>query len=345
MANLPRIAIDAMGGDFGPSVVVPGAIEAARTLACNLLLVGDKAAVSAELRKCDTGGLDVQIVHCSQVVEMREKPSEILRRKKDSSIQVACQLVKDGHADGMVSAGNSGATVACGMFILGRIPGVERPALAGILFTEKSSMVLIDVGANVDCKPFHLFQFGLMADVFAKDVLGVSRPRVGLLSIGEEEGKGNIQVKEAFDLFKLSSLNFVGNVEGRDIFTGNVDVVVCDGFVGNVALKLSEGLGASLTRIFRKEISSGMIQRLGQVFLQGAIDKFTRLVDYAEYGGAPLLGLQGIGIVCHGASNPKAIKSAVVMATTFVEKKANEHLIEELSANEELTRFGKAVKY
>jgi glycerol-3-phosphate acyltransferase PlsX len=334
-----------MGGDFGPSIVVPGAIEAARAQACNLLLVGDKNAVSAELRKCDTNGLDVQVVHCTQVVEMREKPSEILRRKKDSSIQVACQLVKDGHADGVVSAGNSGATVACGMFILGRIPGVERPALAGILFTEKSSMVLIDVGANVDCKPFHLFQFGLMADVFAKDVLDVAKPRVGLLSIGEEEGKGNIQVKESFDLFKLSSLNFVGNVEGRDIFTGNVDVVVCDGFVGNVALKLSEGLGASLTRIFRKEISSGIIPRLGQVLLQGAIDKFTRLVDYAEYGGAPLLGLQGIGIVCHGASNVKAIKSAVVMATTFVEKKANEHLMEELSANEELTRFGKAVKY
>jgi len=344
MAN-PRIAIDAMGGDYGPSIVVPGAIEAARAQICDLLLVGDKNAVGVELRKYDTSGLEVTVVHASQVVEMREKPSEILRRKKDSSIQVACQLVKDGLADGVVSAGNSGATVACGMFVLGRIPGVERPALAGILFTEKSSMVLIDVGANVDCKPFHLFQFGLMADVFAKDVLGVHRPRVGLLSIGEEEGKGNVQVKEAFDLFKLSSLNFVGNVEGRDIFTGNVDVVVCDGFVGNVALKLSEGLGASLTRIFRKEISGGLLPRIGQALLQGAIDKFTRLVDYAEYGGAPLLGLQGIGIVCHGVSNVKAIKSAVVMAATFVEKKANQHLIEELSANEELTRFGKAVKY
>ncbi len=339
------IAVDAMGGDHGPAVVVPGAIEAARRFNLGLVLVGDKARIVPELAKCNTADLEIRIVHASQLAEMREKPSEVLRRKKDASIMVACRLVKDGQAHGVVSAGNSGATLACGMFSMGRISGVERPALASILFTEKKHMVLIDVGANVDCKPYHLFQFGLMADVLAKDVLGMERPRVGLLSIGEEEGKGNLQVKEAFDLFKMASLNFVGNVEGRDIFTGDVDVVVCDGFVGNVALKLSEGLGSSLTRLLKAELTRTLPSRIMTMLMQSTFKRFARLVDYAEYGGAPLLGLQGIVIVCHGSSNSKAVTNAVGMAGKFVQSKANEHLIEELSANDELTRFGKAVKY
>lgn len=258
---------------------------------------------------------------------------------------VACQLVKEGGASGVVSAGNSGATLACGMFTMGRIPGVERPALASVLFTEKKPMVLIDVGANVDCKPYHLFQFGLMADVFAKDVLGVENPRVGLLSIGEEEGKGNLQVKEAFDLFKLASMNFVGNVEGRDVFSGDVDVVVCDGFVGNVALKLSEGLGTALAKMLKAELTSTLPSRIMSHLMQGTFKRFSEMVDYAEYGGAPLLGLQGIVTVCHGSSNSKAIRNAVGMAAKFVQNKADEHLVEELSANDELTRYGKAVKY
>ncbi len=341
----PVIAVDAMGGDYGPSVVVPGAVEAARRFSCDIVLVGDKSGIATELAKCDAAGLEVRVVHASQVAEMREKPSEVLRRKKDASIMVACQLVKDGEAHGVVSAGNSGATVACGMFSIGRIPGIERPALASILFTEKDPMVLIDVGANVDSKPYHLFQFGLMADVLGKDVLGMENPRVGLLSIGEEEGKGNVQVKGAFELFKLASLNFVGNVEGRDIFTGDVDVVVCDGFVGNVALKLSEGLGSSLTRMLKAELTRTVSSRIMTTLMQGSLRRFARLVDYAEYGGAPLLGLQGIVIVSHGSSNSKAITNAVGMAVKFVKNQANEHLIEELSANEELTRFGKAVKY
>lgn len=339
------IAVDAMGGDNGPSVVVPGAIEGARRFGVGLALVGDKSRIAAELSRCDTSGLEVRTLHASQVAEMHEKPSEVLRRKKDSSIMAACQLVKDGEAHGVVSAGNSGATLACGMFSMGRIPGVERPALAGVLFTEKKPMVLIDVGANVDCKPYHLFQFGLMADVFARDVMGVDRPRVGLLSIGEEEGKGNLLVKEAFDLFKLASMNFVGNVEGRDIFTGDVDVVVCDGFVGNVALKLSEGLGTALTKLLKAELTRTLPSRVLAKLLQGTFTRFADLVDYAEYGGAPLLGLQGIVIVCHGSSNSKAITNAVGLAAKFVKTQANEHLVEELSANDELTRFGKAVKY
>ncbi|MBG0777123.1 MAG: phosphate acyltransferase PlsX [Desulfovibrionaceae bacterium] len=338
----PVIAVDAMGGDIGPSVVVPGALDAARGTGCALIFVGDEAAINAELATANSEGIDVAVRHCTQVAEMREKPSDILRRKKDSSIQVACRLVKDGEADGVVSAGNSGATVACGMFIMGRIKGVERPALASIMPTVKQPMVLIDVGANVDCKPHHLFQFGVMAEVLASDILGRVRPKVGLLSIGEEEGKGNSLVKEAFELFKMASLNFVGNVEGRDVFTGDVDVVVCDGFVGNVALKLSEGLGASLGRLLRNELTRGIRARLGTMLAMSALKRFARLVDYAEYGGAPLLGLRGIAIVCHGASNAKAITSAVHMAATFVEKRTNEHLIEKLSANEELTRYASA---
>ncbi len=337
--NNPRIAVDAMGGDFGPSVVVPGALNAARQGGCSLLLVGDPAEIESELAKNDTKGLSIEVVPASQVVTMEDKPSEILRRKKDSSIHVACRLVKEGRADGVVSAGNSGATLACGMFVLGRIEGVERPALASFLPTEKKPVVLIDVGANVDAKPFHLFQFGLMADVLAKTVLGYEKPRVGILSIGEEEGKGNIQVKEAYDIFRKSSLNFKGNVEGRDIFTGDIDVVVCDGFVGNVALKLSEGLATSMGRMLKGELTRSILSKLGTVLAIGALKRFKRLTDYAEYGGAPLLGLSGIVIVCHGKSNTKAINSAVDMASTFVKNDANGRLVRALSRNEELTMF------
>lgn len=342
--NKPIIAVDAMGGDFGPSVVVAGSVDAARKEGLQVILVGDEERLEKELKAQDLDGISVKVHHAPQVVDMEDKPGEVLRRKKDSSIAVACQLVNEGKAHGVVSAGNSGATVACGMFILGRINGVERPGLASILFTEKLPMVLIDVGANVDSKPHHLFQFGLMAQVFAKDILGLSDPRVGLLSIGEEEGKGNTLTKEAFDLFKMASMNFQGNVEGRDIFSGDVDVVVCDGFVGNVALKLSEGLGTSLVRLFKTELKRGLANKLGVALAQSAIRRFAALVDYAEYGGAPLLGLKNIVIVCHGSSNSKAITNAVRLAGKYVETKANDHLIEELVANEEFTRFGKAVK-
>jgi glycerol-3-phosphate acyltransferase PlsX len=346
MNNATIIAVDAMGGDFGPSVVVPGAIEAARDKGIALLLVGDQAKVQAELAKLPLDGVAYDIVHASEVAGMDEKPSDILRRRKDASIQVACRLVRDGQAHGIVSAGHSGATVACGMFIMGRIPGVDRPALASIMPTEKNPIVLLDVGANVDCKPHHLFQFGLMADAFARDLLGCDSPRIGLLSIGEEEGKGNTQVKEAYELFKLAQngINFVGNVEGRDIFSGEVDVVVCDGFVGNVALKLSEGLSSSLGRVLKRELLSGLLPKIGTLLAKSAFRRFAQFVDYAEYGGAPLLGLQGIAFVCHGKSNAKAVRSAVKLAATFVEKKTNERLIKAISANEELTRYGKAIK-
>lgn len=343
--DAPVIAVDVMGGDFGPSVCVPGAVDAARAGKFKVLLVGRDDAVSAELAKINTSGVDIQIVHASQVAEMDEKPSDILRRKKDASIQAACRLVREGQADGVVSPGHSGATVACGMFIMGRITGVERPALASIMPTEKSPMVLLDVGANVDCKPHHLLQFGLMANAFARDMLNLSVPRLGLLSIGEEEGKGNTLVKETYELLKLvQNLNFVGNVEGRDIFTGDVDVIVCDGFVGNVALKLSEGLATSIARILKRELLGSTVAKIGAFLSRGAFQRFSRVVDYAEYGGAPLLGLNGIAVVAHGRSNIKAVASATRMAATFVRKGTYESLVEAIALNEELTRFGKAIK-
>lgn len=330
-----------MGGDIGPRVNVPAAAQAARE-GIHITLVGDEEVLRGELARIeDAAKLPIEIRHASQVVGMDEKPSDALRRKKDSSIQVACQLVKDGLADGVVSAGNSGASVACGMFVLGRIKGVERPALASIMPTEKEPVVLIDVGANVDSKPFHLAQFGIMGDVLARDVLGVDHPRVGLLSIGEEEGKGNTVVKEAYDLLKQTKLNFVGNVEGRDIFTGDLDVAVCDGFVGNICLKLSEGLARSFGRVLKRELKRHMLSRMGAALSMRSLKNFAQMMDYAEYGGAPLLGLKSILIVCHGASNIKAVTNATRMAATFVEKKAHEHLAAKLSATAELTQFSR----
>lgn len=343
-SNKTVIAVDAMGGDLGPSVVVPGAIEAARQTGAKILLVGNEATLDGELNRLSPSGVDLEIVHAPEVAGMDEKPSDILRRKKNASIQVACRLVRDGAAQGVVSAGHSGASVACGMFIMGRIPGVERPALASLLPTEKEPVVLLDVGATVDCKPYNIFQFGQMGDAFARDILNKESPRVGLLSIGEEEGKGNSQVKEAYELFKMAqNLNFSGNIEGRDLFTGEMDVAVCDGFVGNVALKLSEGLGLSLSRVLKRELlNSGFLPKLGSLLAKSAFRRFAKVVDYAEYGGAPLLGLQNISIVCHGRSNAKAICNATRMATLFVEKETNKRLMETICANEELTRFGRS---
>ncbi|MDL2285757.1 phosphate acyltransferase PlsX [Desulfovibrio sp. OttesenSCG-928-F07] len=342
----PTIAIDAMGGDFGPSVNIPGALEAAHECGCKLIFVGLQHEIEAVLAKENLNGISYEIVHATQVAEMQDKPSDVLRRKKDASIQVACRLVKEGRADGLMSPGHSGATVACAMFIIGRIDGVERLALATMLPSEKEQpTVMLDVGANVDCKPHHLFQFGLMGSVFAQTVLGRKSPKVGILSIGEEEGKGNSLVKDSYDLLKqANNLNFVGNAEGRDIFTGDLDVIVCDGFVGNVGLKLAEGLGSSLSRILKKALLSSFSSKLGTLLARGALKRFARIVDYAEYGGAPLLGVQGVAIICHGKSNILAVKSATKMASTFVEKETNKALMESISANEELTLYSKAIK-
>lgn len=345
--KVPTIAIDAMGGDFGPPVTVPGGLQAARQCGCKLIFVGKADEIDKELQKAAVNGVSYEIVHAAEVAEMHDKASDVLRRKKDSSIQVACRLVKEGRADGLVSPGHSGATVACAMFIIGRIPGVERLGLATMLPSEIEGhpTVMLDVGANVDSKPHHLFQFGLMGTALAQTVLGRDEPKVGILSIGEEEGKGNTLVKDAYDLLKLANnVNFVGNAEGRDIFTGQLDVIVCDGFVGNVALKLAEGLGSSIRQILKRAMLSTIPSKLGTLLASGALRRFARIVDYAEYGGAPLLGLKSIALICHGKSNAKAIASATRMASAFVEKDTNKYLMEVISANEELTLYSKAIK-
>jgi len=338
------LAVDAMGGDFGPEVNVPGSLAAARETGVRIILVGDEPSIRKELEKHSCADVRFEIVHTTQVAGMAEKPSDILRRKKDSSMQVAFRLVREGRAHGVISAGNSGAALACGMFILGRINGVDRPALASILPTLKKPIVLIDVGANADCKPYNLVQFGLMAEVLARCVLDIPSPKVGILSIGEEEGKGNGLTKDAFTLLKGSSLNFIGNVEGRDVFTGDTDVIVCDGFVGNVALKLSEGLGSALASMLKTELKKSIWSRLGTLIALPAFKRFAKKIDYAEYGGAPILGLNGIAIVCHGKSNARAITTALQQAAIFVKKKANDHLVEGLHANTELSLFSRTGK-
>ena len=330
-----------MGGDFGPPVVVPGAVQAAKRKQFDLLLVGDEPRIAAELSKLDTRGIVVRVVHATQVAEMNDKPSEALRRKKDSSIQVACNLIRDGQADGIISAGNTGVVLACSLFTLGRVEGVDRPALATILPTERAPLVLVDAGANVDCKALNLLQFGIMADVMARILLHRPEPTVAILSNGEEEGKGNQLVKEAFELFKHSSLNFVGNMEGRDLFTGEVDVVVCDGFVGNVVIKQAEGLASSLGRLLKGELRRGFFAKIGTTLALSALKRFSRLMDYAEYGGAPLLGLNGTVIVSHGASNQKAIANAVDMAGTLIRMDAAAQLEAGLAANKDFAHFVK----
>ncbi|GAB6888341.1 phosphate acyltransferase PlsX [Desulfothermus okinawensis JCM 13304] len=334
-----RLAIDVMGGDHGPSVVIPGAIRAAREKDISLILVGRDVEIREELEKYPIEGIDLEIVHADDVAEMKDKPSYILRRKKNTSIQIACNLVKESKADGVISAGHTGVTLACGIFSIGRIKGIDRPGLASIIPREDQPLILLDVGANIDSKPRHLVQFAIMADVFAKNILKVENPAVGLLNIGEEQGKGNVQVNEAYQLLKKTSLNFIGNIEGRDLFTNKVNIAVCDGFVGNIALKLCEGLGKSFSKALKKEIKRGIFTRLGGFLAKPAFKRLIRRFDYEEYGGAPLLGLKGCVIVCHGSSSKKSIAQATKMGAEFARMKITEKIKEQLEKHPEITRF------
>jgi glycerol-3-phosphate acyltransferase PlsX len=303
-----------MGGDRAPEVVVEGAVAAARRFGVQVILVGDQDAVHAELAKHDPPPNAIQVVHASQVAGMDETPTDVLRKKRDSSIRVAFDLVKSGRAQAAVSAGNSGATLAVGTVVLGRLDGVERPGIAGVFPTLTGRTVVIDIGANVDSKPNYLYQFGLMGEAYAQVVLGVPQPRVGILSIGEEDSKGNELVKKAHDLFRTGTLNFIGNVEGRDVFAGHADVIVCDGFVGNVVLKLAEGLASAMGVMLKKELNADWRSRLGGLLAAPAFQRFKARMDYAEFGGAPLLGLRGVGIISHGASSAKAMMNAIRVA-------------------------------
>ncbi len=324
-----------MGGELGPEEMVAGAIQAVEESSLEVILIGDETTLNSVLRKRSyTASSRLHIIHASQTVLMDESPFEAIRRKKDSSIVKAFEHVRNGGADGAVSAGNSGATMASAIKFLGRLEKISRPGIASIFPTLKKPLVMMDVGANVDCRPQHLFQFGLMASAFSNNLFGIEKPSIGLLSIGEEGGKGNILVKSAHELFRRSSLNFIGNVEGRDIFQGNVDVIVCDGFVGNVCLKVSEGLAEAIISMLRTEMSKSSMAKIGYLLAKQAFGNFGKRVDYAEYGGAPLLGVNGTGIVCHGRSNAKAIKNAIKVAAEMVRGKVNEHIMQLLSEAE-----------
>jgi glycerol-3-phosphate acyltransferase PlsX len=328
-----RVALDAMGGDNAPAVEVEGAVLACREFGVAVTLVGDQASLTAELAKHSTTGLDIDIFHASEVVGMHDSASDAVRKKRNSSVRLAFDLVKDGKACAAVSAGNSGATMAAGMFVLKRISGIERPAIAQIFPTLKGMTLVLDVGGNVDCKPIHLAQFAIMGDVYARYAMGISSPTVGLLSNGEEDSKGNELTRETNALLRATSLNYSGYIEGRDIFNGNVDVVVCDGFVGNVVLKLSEGLADAAGKMLKKEILKSWVSKLGYLFVRSAFGRFKKIVDYAEYGGAPLLGINGVGMICHGGSNVKAIKNAIRFAHEYAKSGMTEHVSEKLSEN------------
>ncbi|HEV8663254.1 MAG TPA: phosphate acyltransferase PlsX [Candidatus Methylomirabilis sp.] len=309
------IALDAMGGDGGPAVNVEGAIAAARELGLGVILVGVQEEVRRHLDRHELSGLPIRIRHASEVVEMEESPSTALRKKKDSSIRVAVDLVRNGDADAVVSAGNTGAVMAIALVVLGPLPGVERPAIAALLPTLAGHAILLDVGANVDCKPRHLVQFAIMGNVYARQALGKARPRVGLLSIGEEETKGNELTKEAFRaLEEEPSIEFIGNVEGVDVFKGHADVVVCDGFTGNVALKIGESVAETIMALIRDEVAADLRSRAGALLLKPAFRRLRQRLDYSEVGGAPLLGVNGITIISHGRSSGKAIRNALRVA-------------------------------
>ncbi len=326
-----KVVVDAMGSDNAPHPEIDGALAAARDLGVGVILVGQTERVEPELRRCGwrrQGDRGIEFVEAAEVIGMDDPVATSVRRKRKSSLRIGAKLVADGQADGFVSAGNTGAAMATAKMVLGMLPGVDRPALAALIPTKSNKPVLLlDVGANSDCKPLHMAQFAIMGDAYARTVLGVARPLVGLMSIGEEEAKGNELTKEAFPLLRdLSSLNFFGNVEGRDVFTGMVDVIITDGFTGNVMLKLSEGLQDAFLSLIRRELSASAITKAGAVLARPAFQRLKKKLDYSEYGGAPLLGVQRIVVVGHGSSNARAIRNAIRNVKEFSERGASERI-------------------
>jgi glycerol-3-phosphate acyltransferase PlsX len=326
------VAVDAMGGDHAPRPEVEGAVVAAREFGVRILLVGLAPELKRELAKHAHRGLPIEIVPARDVITMQDSPSQAFRKKKDSSAHVAAKLVRDGLADGFISAGNTGAVMAVARFGLGTLPSVDRPALAAPFPTARGgTSVLVDVGANVDSRPAHLVQFAVMGEIYYRAIFGTRRPKVALLSIGEEEMKGNELTREAHIRLKQSTLNFVGNVEGREIFGGAVDVIVCDGFIGNVALKISEGVAQHIVGLLKDALQSTLSSQVGYVLSRKAYKTFRKKIDYSEYGGAPLLGVKGVTVIGHGSSNAHAIKNAIRVATELVRGGVNERIEQELS--------------
>lgn len=329
-----RIALDAMGGDFAPTNEVEGAIQAVRQLGIGVVLVGRRELILAELENQEwEGGPDIEIAHASEAITMDDPVAKAVRRKRDSSIHVAARLVREGYAGGLVSAGNTGAVMMTAKLVLGTLPNLDRPALATVLPTlNGKGTVLLDVGANSDCKPAQIEHFAIMGSQYAQTILARPRPSVGLLSIGEEEIKGNELTKETYKLLeKNPGIHFVGNVEGRDVYTGEIDVIVCDGFTGNVVLKVSEGLTEMFQNLLREEMLKKLQTQLGAVLVRPAFQAFKKRLDYAEFGGAPLLGAKQVTVICHGRSNPRAIRNALRVAKEFCEGGVNERIEQSLA--------------
>jgi phosphate acyltransferase len=319
------IALDAMGSDRAPKPEVEGAIQAARHYGTRVLLVGREPQIRLELdRHANAADLPLEIVHASEVIRMDDKAAQAVRAKRVSSMRVGLRLVREGRAAGFVTAGNTGAAMATAKMVLGALPGVDRPALAAVFPTILGTAAsLLDVGANVDCKPENLAQFAVMGEIYFRSIFGTKRPRVGLLSIGEEEGKGNDLTRESFRLLKQLPLNFIGNVEGRDLYNGMVDVIVADGFVGNVALKTSEGVANLVRSVLKESLRATITRQFGALLSRSAFADFKRRLDYSEYGGAPLLGIKGVCIITHGSSNANAIKNSIRVAAEFAERGIN----------------------
>ncbi|HKQ98732.1 MAG TPA: phosphate acyltransferase PlsX [Candidatus Polarisedimenticolia bacterium] len=326
------VAIDAMGGDHAPAVPVAGAVEAARDLGVPVRLVGRRPEIEAELVRQRAQGLPIEVVHASEIVGMDESPVNAFRRKKDSSLHVASTLLKDGEVQALVSAGNTGAVMTTVKVLCGVLEGVERPALCAVVPNLKGPSVWLDVGANVDCRPVQLVQFAVMGHLYAREVLGIASPRIGLMSVGEEDGKGTDVTREAFKMLKDLPLNFIGNIEGRDIFNGNADVAVCDGFTGNVALKAVESAVDALMHFMREEVHKSVMAQAGFLLARPALRQFRRKVDHAEYGGVPLLGVRGTAIVCHGGSSARAIRNAVRVAVEFNQHRVNDRIRDDITS-------------
>lgn len=328
-----KIVVDAMGSDGYPKPDVEGAVLAAREYGVEIVLVGKKDVVEPELAKYPTSGLPISVVHASQIIEMQEHPAAAVRSKRDASMVVAMQMLKRGEVDAFVSAGNSGGCLASAVFYLGRIKGVERPALSSVFPTRKGPCFMLDIGANTDCKPIYLQQFAIMGSLYVENVLGISKPRVAIVSNGEEEGKGSILVQETVPLLKNSGVNFVGNIEGKDIPAGMADVVVTDGFTGNVIIKLSEGVAKFMLDMIKEEIKARPLAVVGAALAKGAFAQVRKRLDYREYGGGILLGVDGIVIVGHGRSDSVAIKNAIRVAKQAVEARVLPSIRESIAAH------------
>lgn len=325
-----KIIVDAMGGDHAPEVVVEGAIAAVGEYGVEVVLVGRDEAINALLKRHRYSGSRISVYPAPEVIEMSESAATSVRRKRNSSIVVGVNLVKDGYGEAFFSAGNTGAVVCAATLGLGLLPGIERPGIAIVFPTVKGISIVIDVGANIDPKPTQLLQYGIMASAYSQYILNRQTPSVGILNIGEEEGKGTGFIKEARELLEKSHLNFIGNIEAKEFFSGKSDIIICDGFVGNVALKVSESAVEAMQIFLKRNLLSNPLGKLGLLLLKSSLMGFKKNLDYSEYGGAPLLGVNGVVIIGHGRSNAKAIKNAIRVAKEEVERKFNEKILEAL---------------